>query len=115
MQITSIIAIYSLFWVISAFVVLPFGIQTPDQSGEKVLPGHDDSAPTNFRPGKVVLRATLLAAILFGVFYINYLNGWIGTGRSEEHTSELQSLMRITYAVFCLKKKKSYNSTNHNM
>src|SRR3546814_9178221 len=30
-------------------------------------------------------------------------------GRSEEHTSELQSLMRISYAVFCLKKKK----TNH--
>src|SRR3546814_4024079 len=29
-----------------------------------------------------------------------------GTGRSEEHTSELQSLMRISYAVFCLKKKK---------
>src|SRR3546814_8630866 len=29
-------------------------------------------------------------------------------GRSEEHTSELQSLMRISYAVFCLKKKKSY-------
>src|SRR3546814_3899165 len=31
-------------------------------------------------------------------------------GRSEEHTSELQSLMRISYAVFCLKKKKQ----NHN-
>src|SRR3546814_12313271 len=33
---------------------------------------------------------------------------WTGrlTGRSEEHTSELQSLMRISYAVFCLKKKK---------
>src|SRR3546814_4709014 len=30
-------------------------------------------------------------------------------GRSEEHTSELQSLMRISYAVFCLKKKKPYN------
>src|SRR3546814_9595862 len=29
--------------------------------------------------------------------------------RSEEHTSELQSLMRISYAVFCLKKKKIYN------
>src|SRR3546814_6054506 len=29
--------------------------------------------------------------------------------RSEEHTSELQSLMRISYAVFCLKKKKQYN------
>src|SRR3546814_8736876 len=30
-----------------------------------------------------------------------------GASRSEEHTSELQSLMRISYAVFCLKKKKS--------
>src|SRR3546814_8621773 len=29
--------------------------------------------------------------------------------RSEEHTSELQSLMRISYAVFCLKKKKHHN------
>src|SRR3546814_1737080 len=31
-----------------------------------------------------------------------------GLGRSEEHTSELQSLMRISYAVFCLKKKQHY-------
>src|SRR3546814_10311027 len=31
--------------------------------------------------------------------------------RSEEHTSELQSLMRISYAVFCLKKKKKNNNT----
>src|SRR3546814_4721200 len=30
----------------------------------------------------------------------------VGSQRSEEHTSELQSLMRISYAVFCLKKKK---------
>src|SRR3546814_1614469 len=32
--------------------------------------------------------------------------------RSEEHTSELQSLMRISYAVFCLKKKKKNNNTS---
>src|SRR3546814_6767197 len=32
--------------------------------------------------------------------------------RSEEHTSELQSLMRISYAVFCLKKKKTKKNTN---
>src|SRR3546814_2039057 len=32
--------------------------------------------------------------------------------RSEEHTSELQSLMRISYAVFCLKKKKKHITTN---
>src|SRR3546814_8049204 len=36
--------------------------------------------------------------------------GMEGT-RSEEHTSELQSLMRISYAVFCLKKKKYYTYT----
>src|SRR3546814_7292410 len=37
----------------------------------------------------------------------------VSRARSEEHTSELQSLMRISYAVFCLKKKKnkSYNTT----
>src|SRR3546814_5364054 len=37
------------------------------------------------------------------------LGGWHGT-RSEEHTSELQSLMRISYAVFCLKKKNTIDT-----
>src|SRR3546814_3050774 len=37
---------------------------------------------------------------------------WYRTYRSEEHTSELQSLMRISYAVFCLKKKKPINTTS---
>src|SRR3546814_8821992 len=35
-----------------------------------------------------------------------------GQNRSEEHTSELQSLLRISYAVFCLKKKKKLNHDN---
>src|SRR3546814_4631415 len=38
-----------------------------------------------------------------GIWIDRAHNGWV---RSEEHTSELQSLMRISYAVFCLKKKK---------
>src|SRR3546814_8588413 len=38
--------------------------------------------------------------------------GRIPGGRSEEHTSELQSLMRISYAVFCLKKKTTHASNN---
>src|SRR3546814_3866024 len=38
----------------------------------------------------------------------------IGSARSEEHTSELQSLLRISYAVFCLKKKTAQNNyTTH--
>src|SRR3546814_2427321 len=39
------------------------------------------------------------------------LNGTAITARSEEHTSELQSLMRISYAVFCLKKKNQRQQT----
>src|SRR3546814_8577847 len=40
--------------------------------------------------------------------------GRCGDTRSEEHTSELQSLMRISYAVFCLNKKQQYNHNNTN-
>src|SRR3546814_7357847 len=38
------------------------------------------------------------------------VEGGYGARRSEEHTSELQSLMRISYAVFCLKQKKAYQN-----
>src|SRR3546814_4486962 len=41
-------------------------------------------------------------------------NALAATLRSEEHTSELQSLMRISYAVFCLKKKNRDYNNNHN-
>src|SRR3546814_9554674 len=37
------------------------------------------------------------------------------TARSEEHTSELQSLMRISYAVFCLKKKKNHPTSHKSL
>src|SRR3546814_1793871 len=42
------------------------------------------------------------------------LGALLRAGRSEEHTSELQSLMRISYAVFCLKKKTTNKNNNHN-
>src|SRR3546814_7904912 len=41
--------------------------------------------------------------------HLGLLFGALAASRSEEHTSELQSLMRISYAVFCLKKKKHIN------
>ncbi len=76
---TSMVAIYLLFWVISAFLVLPFGVKTHDELGMEKVKGMADSAPGNFRPLRVVLRATLLAAIAFGIFYANYIYGWIAT------------------------------------
>src|SRR3546814_6794502 len=42
-------------------------------------------------------------------------NGEFEGERSEEHTSELQSLMRISYAVFCLQKKTKYNGARHRL
>src|SRR3546814_6700287 len=47
-------------------------------------------------------------------FHMNGSKIYRNTLRSEEHTSELQSLMRISYAVFCLKKKK-HEVTQHNI
>lgn len=73
----AIFAIYFLMWVISAFIMLPFGIRTPDETGEVLLKGQADSAPSNFRPAVVVLRATLLSSILFGLYYANYVQGWV--------------------------------------
>lgn len=77
MKWTSIIAIYGLFWVLCAFMVMPFGIRTPDDEKSEKIAGHAESAPVNFRPRLIVLRATVLAAVLFGLFYLNYNMGWI--------------------------------------
>ena len=77
MQLTSIAAIYVLFWAMSLFLVLPFGVRTAEEEGVEPVPGHAESAPHRFSLGRVALRATLLSAILFGLFYANYLFGWI--------------------------------------
>ena len=77
MEWTSILAIYALFWVVSAFVLLPFGVQTHDEAGVEMVPGQADSAPANFRPGLIAKRASLLAALLTVAYVLNYAFGWI--------------------------------------
>ncbi|MBF9150272.1 DUF1467 family protein [Novosphingobium jiangmenense] len=77
MKITSIIAIYGLFWVMAAFIVLPFGVRTHDELGQDKVLGQADSAPGNFDPRKISIRATILSAVMFVFFYANYFNGWI--------------------------------------
>ena len=73
----AVFAIYFLMWVICAFIMLPFGLRTPDETGEALLKGQADSAPSNFRPMMVVLRATILSGLLFGLYYANYVEGWV--------------------------------------
>ncbi len=73
----SIIAIYSLFWVMSAFVVLPFGVRSHEELGIEKLPGQDHGAPANFNPKRILVRTTLVSAALFALYYTNYIYGWI--------------------------------------
>lgn len=77
MKWTSIIAIYALFWVFSAFLVLPFGVRTHEEAGVEKVPGQADSAPAEFRPKRVAIRATILAAILCALYYANYVERWV--------------------------------------
>lgn len=77
MEWTSILAIYFLVWVMSAFVLLPFGVRTADEAGVEKVPGQAESAPVNFRPGRLVIRATIIAAALTTVFVLNYSFEWI--------------------------------------
>jgi predicted secreted protein len=77
MSTVSTIAIYALFWVLTAFVILPLGVKTHEELGLDKTPGQADSAPGNFRPGIIILRTTLLSAFLFGLYYANYTYGWI--------------------------------------
>jgi predicted secreted protein len=74
----SVVAIYILFWVMSFFFTLPFGVRTHDEAGVAKHPGQADSAPYNFSFGRQSLRATFLSLILFGLFFLNYHYGWIG-------------------------------------
>src|SRR3546814_2252659 len=74
-------------------------------------------ATSTFRVCNVVLPLVVVALTPIGIGYA--VTGTIAVllvavafaARSEEHTSELQSLMRISYAVFCLKKKNEHTTT----
>ena len=77
MQWTSMLAIYFLFFVFSAFVLLPFGVRTHDEAGVEKIPGQADSAPVEFRAGRLLLRAAILALVVTALYVANYINGWI--------------------------------------
>lgn len=79
MKWTSITAIYLLFWVLSAFLVMPFHVRTSDEEGVALVPGQAESAPHSFRPLRIAIITTFVSAALFGLYYANYVNGWLTT------------------------------------
>lgn len=77
MKWTSIAAIYFLFFVGSAFILLPFGVKTAEEAGIEKVPGQAESAPHHFDVKRHLLRAAVLAVVLFAVYYANWTFGWI--------------------------------------
>lgn len=77
MKWTSALAIYILFWAFSVFLVLPFGVRTADEAGIAKVAGQAESAPHAFPAGRIAVRVTVVATILFGLFYLNFVFGWI--------------------------------------
>ncbi len=77
MRWTSITAIYFLFFVASAFILLPFGVKTDEEAGNELVAGQAESAPQHFHLAKHLLRALGLAAVLFAIYYANWAFGWI--------------------------------------
>ena len=77
MKLTSIIAIYFLFFAGSAFLLLPFGVKTADEVGDKTVIGQAESAPHQFNTKRHFLKAAILAAVLFAIYYANWTYGWV--------------------------------------
>ena len=77
MSFGSILAIYFLFWVSAAFLMLPFGIRTDEEAGTPKVPGQADSAPHRFDLKRHLLRAAVLAAVMFAIYYANWHFGWL--------------------------------------
>ena len=77
MRWTSALAIYVLFWAFSVFLVLPWGVRTTHEVGGEHVPGQAESAPHEFRMGRLALRVTVVATVLFALFQLNYRYGWI--------------------------------------
>lgn len=79
MTLGSIVAIYFLFFCASAFVLLPFGVRTSEEVGQEMVPGQAESAPHRFDLKRHLLKAALLGAILFAIYYANWVFGWVTT------------------------------------
>ena len=77
MKWTSLLAIYVLFWAFSVFLVLPWGVRTTREAGGEHVAGQAESAPHEFRLGRLVLRVTIVATALFALFVANYVYGWV--------------------------------------
>src|SRR3546814_9290643 len=94
------------------FVMVGFGLPSTlcRAASDRSTPSFDYQSIFNTSPRA---RTGVSAEEPFNAFPSAWTSSAQVSNRSEEHTSELQSLMRISYAVFCLKKKKPILNNHH--
>jgi predicted secreted protein len=76
----SILAIYLLFWTFTLFLVLPYGVRTSEEEGADPVPGQASGAPHRVSLGAKLVWTTLISALLFVLFYLNWSYGWVDRG-----------------------------------
>ncbi len=77
MSLTLGTAIYLCIWSLTLFAVLPFRVRTSREQGSRPVPGEADSAPVNPMLWWKLKWTTIIATVLFALFYANYVKGWV--------------------------------------
>ena len=70
MSVMTSILVYVIIWWLIFFMMLPVGVKSQDESDEEVVPGSPSSAPAKPDLWRKALTTTLIAAVLFAVFYL---------------------------------------------
>jgi predicted secreted protein len=87
---TTAAAIYFVIWWVVLFAVLPFGVRSHADAGTEAEPGHDPGAPTTFGMNTKLIWTTLIACVVFGIFWVIYVNRLI----SLEELATLWGLLK---------------------
>ena len=70
MNIATGLMVYGIIWWLVFFIALPIGVRTPEEAGERAVPGSVESAPVKPRLWLKAGVTTVLAALLWGVYYL---------------------------------------------
>src|SRR3546814_2477323 len=97
-------------FALTSLAMLSAGGGAPAQA--QALANHDSSAPVDMAADRIEVQDRADRVIVSGDVRVTQAGMTLTAQRSEEHTSELQSLMRISYAVFCVTKKNTKDLTD---
>lgn len=78
MSVVTGLMVYLVLWWLIFFMMLPIGVRSHGEAGEDVVPGTPESAPVRPMLWRKAFAATLVAGLLWSVFYLADTYGWLG-------------------------------------